>query len=138
MIDYLFEIVEPNGYCLNGYPKKELLEQFKKNTIASKEEPTTNHLYQENDDDIKCWSILEAQRDDYYPDDSFIFMIDYSKGCSIEELSPTTMAWLLHTDKNITLKLISKENEPMEMEELNDLEKDFYDKILKKKKIIKE
>ena len=30
MIDYLFEIVEPNGYCLNGYPKKELLEQFKK------------------------------------------------------------------------------------------------------------
>jgi len=132
MIDYLFEIVEPNGYCLNGYPKKELLEQFKKNTIASKEEPTTNHLYQENDDDIKCWSILEAQRDGYYPD-SFIFMIDYNKGCSIEELSPTTIGWLLHSDRNIKLKLISKE-----IEKLNPFKKDFYDKILKKKKVIKE
>ena len=30
MIDFLFEIVEPNGYCLNGYDKKKLLNEFKK------------------------------------------------------------------------------------------------------------
>ncbi len=130
MIDYLFEIVEPNGYCLNGYPKKELLEQFKKNTIASKEEPTTNHLYQENDDDIKCWSILEVQRDTYHPDDSFIFMIDYNKGCSIEELSPTTMAWILNTERNIKIKINGKD-----IKDFNEFEKDFYDKVQEKEKV---
>ena len=73
MIDFLFEIVEPNGYCLNGYDKKKLLNEFKKNTIASKEEPTKNHLYKDDNNDIKCWSILEAHKVGYDENESFIF-----------------------------------------------------------------
>jgi hypothetical protein len=137
MIDYLFEIVEPNGYCLNGYPKKELLEAFKKNTIASKEKPTTNHLYQKDNDDIKCWSILEIHKLDNEGNEGdaadLKFEIDYSKGCSIENLAPTTVSWLLYSNRNRNIIIKLKNHH---ISHFNEAENDFYETAKKQNKTI--
>ena len=130
MIDFLFEIVEPNGYCLNGYDKNKLLNEFKKNTIASKEEPTKNHLYKDDNNNIKCWSILEAHKVGYDENESFIFPIDYDKEFSIENLSPTTINWILNSERNIKIKINGKD-----IKDFNEFEKDFYDKVQEKEKV---
>ena len=41
---YLYEVVEPRGYCLNGYDKVKLFEVFKNLNISSTITPTKQNL----------------------------------------------------------------------------------------------
>ena len=61
MIDFLFEIVEPNGYCLNGYDKKKLLNEFKTSDVKHFTDVVLAVSMGKNDDDINNFSKLIKQ-----------------------------------------------------------------------------
>ena len=63
-------------------------------------------------------------------DESFIFPIDYDKECSIENLSPTTINWILYSERNIKITINGKD-----IKDFNEFEKDFYDKVQEKEKV---
>ena len=100
---YLYEVVEPRGYCLNGYDKVKLFEIFKDLSLVSKETPTKKHLVRDKVIEDNCFSINEIKNSDQQRE--FIFEIDYRFGCSLDKLFETTIDFLTSTPNIIKLKI---------------------------------
>lgn len=100
---YLYEVVEPRGYCLNGYDKVKLFEIFKDLSLVSKETPTKKHLVRDKAIEDTCFSINEIKNSDQQRE--FIFEIDYRFGGSLDKLFETTIDFLTSTPNIIKLKI---------------------------------
>lgn len=100
---YLYEVVEPRGYCLNGYDKVKLFEVFKDLSLVSKETPTKKHLVRDKVIEDTCFSINEIKNSDQQRE--FIFEIDYRFGGSLDKLFETTIDFLTSTPNIIKLKI---------------------------------
>lgn len=100
---YLYEVVEPRGYCLNGYDKVRLFEIFKDLRLASKETPTKKHLVRDKIIEDTCFSINEIKNSDQQRE--FIFEVDYRFGGSLDKLFETTIDFLTATPNKIKLKI---------------------------------
>ena len=100
---YLYEVVEPRGYCLNGYDKVKLFEVFKHLNISSTTNPTEEHLVIDKVIEDSCFSINEMKNSEQ--EREFIFEIDYKLNCSLDKLFETTIDFLKSTHNKINLKI---------------------------------